>query len=68
MLQVLLSTRPDKSVGTDANWELAESALQEALQEKGWDFKVNEADGAFYGEQPGLESEIRCEGLMLRGK
>ena len=49
LAQVLLSTRPDKSVGTDANWELAERSLQEALQAKGWAFKLNAADGAFYG-------------------
>ena len=39
--QVNLSTRPEKSVGTDAIWSLAEGALQQALQQKGWAFKVH---------------------------
>jgi threonyl-tRNA synthetase len=38
--QVNLSTRPEKSVGTDAIWSLAEGALQQALQQKGWAFQV----------------------------
>ena len=49
MVQVLLSTRPDKSVGSDAIWDQAEGALREALETKGWPFQINEADGAFYG-------------------
>ena len=48
--QVLLSTRPEKSVGTDAIWQQAETALQDALNDMGWNFALNEADGAFYGE------------------
>jgi threonyl-tRNA synthetase len=44
-----LSTRPDKSVGDDAIWEQAEGALTAALEEKGWDYVLNEGDGAFYG-------------------
>ena len=45
-----LSTRPEKSVGSDEIWEVAESALKEALEAKGWAYELNEADGAFYGE------------------
>ena len=45
-----LSTRPEKSVGSDEIWEAAESALKEALETKGWAYDLNEADGAFYGE------------------
>ena len=38
--QVNLSTRPEKSVGTDAIWEMSEGALRQALEEKGWDYQV----------------------------
>jgi threonyl-tRNA synthetase len=44
-----LSTRPEKSMGSDEEWETAETALQEALEELGLDFKLNPGDGAFYG-------------------
>ncbi len=47
--RVELSTRPEKSMGTDEQWEEATNALRKALEIKGWDFKVNEGDGAFYG-------------------
>jgi len=46
---VELSTRPDKSIGTDEQWELATNGLKEALESKKVDFKINEGDGAFYG-------------------
>jgi threonyl-tRNA synthetase len=44
-----LSTRPEKSMGSDEVWETATQALREALEEKGMAYKVNEGDGAFYG-------------------
>lgn len=44
-----LSTRPENSMGSDEDWEMATKALQEALEEKGLDYKLNEGDGAFYG-------------------
>lgn len=44
-----LSTRPEKSIGTDAEWSHAEQALQEALEELELDYKLNPGDGAFYG-------------------
>ncbi len=47
--KVELSTRPENSMGTDRQWEIATNALEEALKEKGMDYKVNEGDGAFYG-------------------
>jgi threonyl-tRNA synthetase len=47
--KVELSTRPANSMGSDEEWQLAESALQGALEEINMDFKVNEGDGAFYG-------------------
>ena len=44
-----LSTRPDKAIGTDEIWNLAETALHNALTTKGIDYKLNPGDGAFYG-------------------
>ncbi|MCB1085106.1 MAG: threonine--tRNA ligase, partial [Chlamydiia bacterium] len=44
-----LSTRPEKSIGTDKDWEIATSGLKEALDEWGSPYKINEGDGAFYG-------------------
>jgi threonyl-tRNA synthetase len=44
-----LSTRPEKSVGTDEDWEAAEDALREALKRSKLPYSINEADGAFYG-------------------
>lgn len=46
---VELSTRPEKSIGTDEMWELSTGALKEALEAKEINFKINEGDGAFYG-------------------
>ncbi|WP_017416342.1 threonine--tRNA ligase [Clostridium tunisiense] len=47
--KVELSTRPENSMGTDEEWQLAESSLQGALEEMNMEFKINEGDGAFYG-------------------
>ena len=44
-----LSTRPEDSMGSDEEWEMATTALRECLEEKGIGFVVNEGDGAFYG-------------------
>lgn len=44
-----LSTRPDDSMGTDEEWEAAESALKEAMESIGVPYVINEGDGAFYG-------------------
>ncbi|RJE46531.1 MULTISPECIES: threonine--tRNA ligase [unclassified Dehalobacter] len=46
---VELSTRPEDSMGSDQDWEMATNALQEALEAKGMDYKINPGDGAFYG-------------------
>ena len=46
---VELSTKPEKAMGTDEEWELSESALQGALDEMGIDYVINAGDGAFYG-------------------
>jgi threonyl-tRNA synthetase len=44
-----LSTRPDKSIGTDEMWQRAEAALAEALVRNDIEYKLNPGDGAFYG-------------------
>jgi len=46
---VELSTKPEKAMGSEEDWEMATRALREALEEKGIEYKVNEGDGAFYG-------------------
>ena len=46
---VELSTRPEDSMGSDEDWEMATSALQGALDELGLPYVINEGDGAFYG-------------------
>ncbi len=52
-----LSTRPEKSIGTDADWEIATKGLQDALNEWGQPYRVNEGDGAFYG--PKIDIHIK---------
>ncbi len=44
-----LSTRPEKRVGTEEMWDKAEAALQQALENQGLEYDLNEGDGAFYG-------------------
>ncbi len=44
-----LSTRPEKSIGNDADWELATDGLRSALDRYGQAYKINAGDGAFYG-------------------
>ena len=46
---VELSTRPEDSMGSDEDWEMATEALRGALDDIGRDYVVNEGDGAFYG-------------------
>jgi threonyl-tRNA synthetase len=52
-----LSTRPEKSIGDDASWELATNALQSALKDTGRPYEINEGDGAFYG--PKIDIKLR---------
>ncbi|ABC76531.1 threonyl-tRNA synthetase [Syntrophus aciditrophicus SB] len=47
--EVELSTRPDNSIGSDQDWELATSALENALKDNQMTYDINEGDGAFYG-------------------
>ncbi|MCD7778472.1 MAG: threonine--tRNA ligase [Clostridiales bacterium] len=44
-----LSTRPENSMGSDEDWEVATAGLKDALDELGRDYEINEGDGAFYG-------------------
>ena len=55
--EINLSTRPEKSIGDDAVWELATQGLIEALDRKGWAYKVDEGGGAFYGPKIDLKIE-----------
>lgn len=52
-----LSTRPEKSIGSDEDWERATNALMGALKDTGRPFEVNEGDGAFYG--PKIDIKLR---------
>jgi threonyl-tRNA synthetase len=47
--EVELSTRPEKSIGSDDDWDRATKALTEALESLGLPYDINEGDGAFYG-------------------
>lgn len=55
--QIMLSTRPSKSVGSDEIWDAATEALKSALDKKGWDYGIDEEGGAFYG--PKIDLKIR---------
>ena len=44
-----LSTRPEDSMGSDEQWNIATKALESALEKNGKEYKINEGDGAFYG-------------------
>ena len=61
-----LSTRPENSIGSDADWEQATNALRSALEDSGQPFELNEGDGAFYGPKidvklkDALDREWQC--------
>ena len=48
-ISIMLSTRPEKRVGSDEVWDKAEESLEFALKETGLDYVVQEGEGAFYG-------------------
>jgi threonyl-tRNA synthetase len=52
-----LSTRPEKSIGSDEVWDLATRGLVEALDRKGWAYSIDEGGGAFYGPKIDLKIE-----------
>ncbi len=56
-VRIELSTRPEKSIGSDEMWEKAENALKRALDDKDIPYQLNEGDGAFYG--PKIDFHIR---------
>ena len=52
-----VSTRPEKSIGSDDDWELATSALLKAMDDNNLPYAINEGDGAFYG--PKIDVKLR---------
>lgn len=52
-----LSTRPEDSMGAQEDWDIAADTLRDAITELGYDFEVNEGDGAFYG--PKLDFHLK---------
>jgi len=60
---IFLSDRPDNRVGTDEQWDKAESALHEALKSKDIEYGLNPGEGAFYG--PKIEFSLKdCLGRV----
>jgi len=55
--EVMLSTKPEKAIGTDDIWQLATGALEDALKAKWWSYGVDEGGGAFYG--PKIDIKIK---------
>ena len=55
--QIYLSTKPEKSVGTDEKWEMATHSLENAMQKLKLNFEVDEGGGAFYG--PKIDIKIK---------
>ena len=54
---IALSTRPEDSMGSDEDWNMAENALKKALEDQGMEYQLNEGDGAFYG--PKIDFHIK---------
>jgi threonyl-tRNA synthetase len=54
---VRFSTKPEKAVGSQELWDLAESAIPQALEKAGIEYTVDEGDGAFYG--PKIDIDVR---------
>jgi len=62
-IAVKFSTRPEQRVGSDAVWDLAESALENTLKNAGLDYKLQPGEGAFYG--PKIEFQLKdCIGRV----
>ncbi|SHE93870.1 threonyl-tRNA synthetase [Seinonella peptonophila] len=66
-----LSTRPEKSMGSDELWEAAEQSLKNVLDQSGITYRLNEGDGAFYGPkidfhiQDALKRSHQCATVQL---
>jgi threonyl-tRNA synthetase len=56
-MRIELSTRPEQRIGSEENWDRAEAALTQALERGGYEYDVNEGDGAFYG--PKIDLHMR---------
>ena len=56
-ITVELSTKPEKHIGSDRDWQMATDSLEEALKEKNLFYEVNEGEGAFYG--PKIDIKLR---------
>jgi len=56
-VKMALATRPEKSIGSDDLWKRGIEALKAGLQESGFDYVINEGEGAFYG--PKIEMHIK---------
>ena len=52
-----ISTRPEKSIGTDEDWERATAALLKAMEDRGMPYSINEGEGAFYGPKIDVKLE-----------
>ena len=69
--KVAVSTRPEKSIGTDEAWEKATNALIHALERVGIAYTINEGDGAFYGPKidvkvtDSLDREWQCSTIQV---
>ena len=55
--EINLSTRPEKYVGSDQIWEKSTNALKQALNQKGWNYIIDEGGGAFYGPKIDIKIE-----------
>lgn len=68
---VELSTKPENHAGSDEMWKIAEEALEEALKDLKWEYKINPGDGAFYGPkidfhiEDALKRTWQCGTLQL---
>ena len=66
-----LSTRPDEFIGEREDWDASEKILEEVLKKKGFNYRINEGDGAFYGPKidiklkDALGREWQCATVQL---
>jgi threonyl-tRNA synthetase len=66
-----LSTRPEKFIGDKEDWDLAENILEDVLKKKGFNYKINYGEGAFYGPKidiklkDALKREWQCATIQL---
>ncbi|MCX6021013.1 MAG: threonine--tRNA ligase, partial [Chloroflexi bacterium] len=56
-VEVFVSTKPEKAVGRDEDWDMATQALQRAVDRVGWSYKIDAGGGAFYG--PKVDVKIK---------